>query len=265
MAGQSVVRFILDGTGKAVQQVDKVKKSLLGMNQAAATPAGRSAARDEREGRARFGKLAKVGQLASGIGPIGQLSEIAGAATPALAAMGVAAVAGGFALMQFGKMINLSIEAIKSDIQTRFATRDTINAANSAADQSALGSAMSQRDKVLGGNPAAITPEIVKFYAAMDKFQADIDKSNMQRAMASGEGVMRTELARTQSPESAAILDLNKQAEKDIEIQRQILAQMSFLERFVTVFTNGMQGKSLNADYIGAQNKSASIASATGQ
>ena len=264
MAGQSVVRFILDGTGKAVQQVDKVKKSLLGMNQAAASPGGRAAGREEREGRARFGKLAKVGQLASGIGPMGQLSEIAGAATPALAAMGVAAVAGGFALMQFGKMINLSIEAIKSDVQTRFATRNTINAAKSSADQSALGSAMSQRDKVLGGNPAAITSEMVKFYASIDKLQTDIDKANMQRAMSSGEGVMRAELARTRSPESAAMLDLSKTAEEGVEVQKQILGQMSFLQRFVTVFTNGMQGKSLNADLISAQNNSASIAFATG-
>lgn len=264
MAGQSVVRFILDGTGKAIQQVDQVKKSLLGMNQAAASPGGRAAAREDREGRARFGKLAKVGQLASGIGPIGQLSEIAGAATPAIAAMGIAAVAGGFALMQFGKMINLGIEAIKSDVQTRFATRNTINAAKSAADQSALGSAMSQRDKVLGGNPAAITPEIVKFYASIDKLQADIDKANMQRAMTSGEGVMRAELARTRSPESAAMLDLNKSAEESIQVQREISAKMSFLERFVTVFTNGMQGKSLNADLISAQNNHSSIASALG-
>ena len=264
MAGQSVVRFILDGTGKAVQQVDKVKKSLLGMNQAAASPTGRASAREEREGRARFGKLARVGQLASGIGPMGQLSEIAGAATPALAAMGVAAVAGGFALMQFGKMINHSIEAIKADVQTRFGTRNTISAARNAADQSALGSAMSQRDKVLGGNPGAITPEIVKFYASMDKLQADIDKANMQRAMTSGEGIMRAELARTRSPESAAMLDLSKTAEEGVEIQRQILGQMSFLQRFVTVFTNGMQGKSLNADYYSAINNKSSIAAATG-
>ena len=260
MAGQSVVRFVLDGTGKAIQQVDNVKKKLLGLDQAKASPASKSAARDEREGRQRFGKLAKVGQLASGIGPIGQLAEIAGAATPAIAAFGIAAVAGGFALSQFGKMINLGIDALKADVQTRYATRNTIKSATTAADQTALGSAMSQRDKVMGGNPAAITSEMVKFYASMDKLQGDIDKANMQRAMSSGEGVMRAELARTRSPESAAILDLNKSAEESVQIQREISDKMNFLERFVTVFTNGMQGKSLNADLIGAQRNSASIA-----
>lgn len=262
MAGSSVVKFILDGTGKAIQQVDSVKKSLLGLNQANASPSDKKSAREEREGRARFGKLAKVGQLASGIGPIGQLAEIAGAATPGIAALGIAAVAGGFALMQFGKMVNAGIDAIKADVQTRFATTATIKAATESANQTALGSAMSQRDKLLGGNPAAITPDILKFYQSIDKLQGDIDKANMARAMSTGEGVMRAELARTRSPESAALLDMSKTAEEAITIQREISAKLSPLQELVVFFTNGMQGKSMHSDLIDAQRHLASIGSA---
>lgn len=263
MAGQSVVRFILDGTGKAVQQVDKVKKSLLGMNQAAATPAGRASARDEREGRARFGKLAKVGQLASGIGPMGQLAEVAGAATPGLAALGVTAIAVGFGLSQFGKMLDVSIQAIKDDVQTRFATRNTISAARNAADQSALGSAMSQRDKILGGNPGAITPEIVKFYASIDKLQGDLDKANLQRAMVSGEGIMQSELARTKSPESAAILQLSKDAAESTEIQIQIRDSLwAFEKAWIRIKSFGLESE--NTGVLKAKNNEASIAFAPG-
>ena len=259
MAGQSVVRFILDGTGKAVQQVDKVKKSLLGMNQAAASPGGRAAAREEREGRARFGKLAKVGQLASGIGPMGQLAEVAGAATPGLAALGVTAIAVGFGLSQFGKMLDKSIQAIKDDVQTRFATRNTIAAARTAADQSALGSAMGQRDKLMGGNPAAITSEMVKFYASMDKLQGDIDKANMQRAMANGEGVMRNELARTRSPESAALLDMSKAAAESTDVQIQIRDSLwAFEKAWIRIKSFGLESE--NTGVIKAQNNQQSVA-----
>jgi len=261
MAGQSVVRFILDGSGKAVEQIDKVKKSLLGLNQAKAS-GGSTGAVSEREQRGRFGKLAKVGQLASGIGPIGQLAEIAGAATPALAALGIAGVAAGFAISQFGKMVNLGIAAIKTDTETRYAAGNKIKAATESADQTALGSTMGQRDKLMGGNPANITPELVKFYAMADKVQSEIDKANVNRALSSGEGVMRSELARTKSPESAAILEMNKAAEESVEIQKEISGKLNFLERFVTVFTNGMQGKSLNQDVIDAQRNLSSVSNA---
>jgi hypothetical protein len=263
MAGQSVVRFVLDGTGKAVQQVDNLKKKLLGLDQANASPAAKAAARDERQARARVGKLAKVGQLASGIGPIGQLAEIAGAATPALAAMGVAAVAGGFALRQFGKAIELGIQAIKDDVSTRYATRGSLRAAVASADQSALGSAMSQRDKLMGGNPAAITPEMVKFYSSVDKLNAKIDRANLERAMANGEGVLTNQLARARSPESAALMDLSNAAQEEIEIQREIRDRLGFFEKaFMRLVSFGFVSE--NTGVINAQNRASSIAFAQG-
>lgn len=256
MAGEAVVKFVIDGANQALAKVDAVKRKLTGVG-GGGSPGQKQAAAEERQSRAQFGKFAKIGQLASGLGPIGQLAEISGAATPGLAALGIAAVAAGASLKIASAVIGNGIQQLESQIKTTFATRNTLQAATTSANQSALGFAMSNRQKMLEGGNAK--PEFVALYKTLDTVQAQIDSAQMDRALKFGEGEMRSELTRVKSPEAVALGDLSKQAQENIGIQREISAKMNWLEKAYTFISNGVQGKGMNAGVIGAQGQLVAI------
>lgn len=285
----SVITFRQSGFGRIIQEWDRAKAKVqeftragskaqsaagkaaypaawtsgLGGGMSSPPPAAPSAATssaNDKDYRRTVGKFAKYGQFASGLGPLGQIGEaISSAPTKGMAAVGVAAIAAGVALRQLTVVGEEMNRALTATVRTIHDTRNTLAAATSSANQSALSSVMGRREQLVGGDRG--TPQLRAFFKTADTVQKQIDSAQTERALRFGEGEMRSELARIRSPDTAALLDLNKKAEEDIQIQREIRDQMNWFQKAVTFVGNGMQGRSYNADLIDAQRNQAAISS----
>lgn len=286
----SVITFRQSGFGRIIQEWDRAKAKVQDFARAgagaqraaskaaypsewvsglggAAPMAGRPApvapsavaASSDRDYRRSAGKYAKYGQFASGLGPLGQVGEaISSAPTRGMAAVGVAAIAVGVALRSLGQVVDQQVQAIAASTRTLHETRTTIAGAGTAATQSALSSVLGRREELVGGNRGS--SKLRAFFRTTGQIQKDIDAAKVDRALKFGETEMRGELARTRSPETAALSDLNKKAEEEIQIQREIRDQMNWFQKTVKFVMDGSQGRSRNADLIDAQHQQAAIA-----
>lgn len=264
---ESRIVITLDGSGRAIAQVEKLDQSLKRagksankLGDGASGAVGTAAEKAEREGRKRVG----FGMRAAGkvFAPLGQAAEAVGAPTAGLAALGVAGVAAGIAVRQFAAIIAESTRIIETEVKAKYAARATIRDAGTNATRAALAFALSKRDEIMAGHGG--TKEQRAFFRETDKIQADMDKAQMARAMRYGVVEMRGQLGAIRNPESAAAIQLAKDASEQTDIQREILARMNGLEFFAMMVKNGLSGKSAFADLNDAMRGEAAVAAAMG-
>lgn len=264
---ESRIVITLDGSGRAIAQVEKLDQSLKRAGKSAnklasgsSGAAGTVAERTERESRRRVG----VGVRAASrvFSPLGQAADAVGAPTAGLAALGVAGVAAGIAVRQFAAIIAESTRVIETEVKAGYAARATIRDAGTNATRAALAFALSKRDEVMAGHGG--TKEQRAFYRETDRIQAAMDKAQMDRALRFGVVEMRGQLGAIRNPEAAAALQLSKDAAEQTDIQREILARMNGLEFFVMMVKNGLSGKSAFADLNDAMRGEAAVAAAMG-
>lgn len=253
MAGPAVVRFVLDGTGKAISQANAVGAALK-RNFAAGTGGGATSGGGGRRyygsdsaegGGSRQGRMyARFGKFAGGatLGRVGAV--IANSPTAGIAALGVAAIGVGLALRQFGTILAEQTRRIETSLRTQLETRNKLRDVGVNATQSALSSVLGRRNELVGGGRG--TPEVRAFFASADRFQKEKDAAELDRAMRFGDAEMRADLARTKSPEAVAFADLQKEASEQTDLQIQIRNSMSGFQQFFEDFHDYLTGGEVN-------------------
>lgn len=262
-AGAAWAQRVSGRGGGAARNYPSAWVAGLGGGAPAGTPAaggGGGAPGDNRAARGIAGRWGKaVGAFGGfGGGAVSQVAEMANAPTRALAAVGIAGIAAGVALRTFAKIAEAGTRQIEASIRTTASTRGSLAAATAGANQGALSSVLGRREELVGGDRGNSATR--GFFAKTDALQKQIDQAQLERALKYGEGEMRDQLSRTRAPEAAALTELSKKADEEVEIQRQILDRMNWFQKAVRFVGNGLDGRSFNADVIDAQRQQGAIA-----
>ena len=271
MGANAVIHFQVDGTGKAVQQVQQVAKAM-----SATARAGRGAARlniapgghggggsdgaphgssGHHHNHRNFTRAAS--RLVEG-SPFARFTTALSEPTLALGAVAGAAAVAGTSLSIFARSVQNGIDILKESIKTKIETRGSIREATTSANQSAVQNVLGRKEELIAG--ARGTPEIRAMFAKWQQIQDRTERAELARAQKFGTQELNKQLSDVQNPGLGVMADLLTHANDDLTIQKEILAKMTSLETFVQTVKYGMEGKSVDADLRASVNNFNSIA-----